>query len=213
MTKSGPKIKWHVEPSCLTSHPVVSGPASCTSCDPTSCNKHFTIVDPKTNTGTCTKTKCPFCKPKPCCGAGHKHYVLNTDNEEGVCVRHSDDCTPVCVPLGYDGFDKRRVCTKGCNRLLKALKNPNAKTEAEMFNIAVCQAEKKVSCQPATKVQIHGKTKLKAPCVTTASSSEISASDVVPSAAMLEPEVDAVDVAAPPGESPPQSSTPARMVM
>ena len=38
-----------------------------------------------------------------------------------------------------------------------------------MFNNVVCQADKKVSCQPATKVQIHGKTKLKAPCVTTAS--------------------------------------------
>ena len=86
-----------------------------------------------------TKKECPFCKPKQCCGAGHKHYVLNTENLEGVCVRHSDDCTPVCVPMGYDGADKRRICTKSCNRFLKALKNPNAKTESEMFDIVVCQ--------------------------------------------------------------------------
>jgi len=149
MTMVPKNVKWSDEPSCQTSHPIVSGPASCTSCDPKGCNPHFTIMDPKTNTGTCTKLKCPTCKPKACCGEGHKHYVLNTENLEGVCVRHSDDCTPVCVPHGSDDPTLRRVCTKGCNRILKALKNKNAKTESQMYDIVTCQADKQVICEPA----------------------------------------------------------------
>jgi len=117
-------IKWVKEPSCLTAHPKKSGPASCTACNTTcgnapGCNRHFTIVDPKTNTGTCTKKECPFCKPKECCGANHKHYVINTMNLEGVCVRHNDDCTSVCMPRGQHpasawlpGHAPRRVCSK-----------------------------------------------------------------------------------------------------
>merc|ERR1719421_338761 len=97
------KAKWTEEPSCQTSHPEKSGIASCTSCKQVgNCTSHFTITDPKTNTGTCTKKKCPFCKPKACCGEHHKHYVLNTDTEEGICIRHNDDCTPVCVPQGVN---------------------------------------------------------------------------------------------------------------
>ena len=144
---SVPEAKWTIEPSCQTSHPIVSGPASCTSC--TSCNPHFTIMDPKTNTGTCTKLKCPACKPKACCDEGHKHYVLNTKNLEGVCVRHTDDCTPVCVPHGINDPKVRRVCTKGCNRILKDVKNQKAKTESEMYDIVTCQADKQVICEPA----------------------------------------------------------------
>jgi len=143
-------IKFREEPSCKTSHPILMGPASCTSCRPRGCNRHFTIMDPKTNTGTCTKKKCPTCKPKTCCGDGHKHYVLNTKNLEGVCVRHNDDCTPVCVPMGSDDPGVRRVCTKGCNRLLKVMKahNTEAQTEEEMFDIVACQADKRVICEP-----------------------------------------------------------------
>ena len=63
-------VKWTEEASCLMSRPVVSGPASCIACDPEGCNKYFTNVDPKTNTGTCTKKKCAFCKPKACCAEG-----------------------------------------------------------------------------------------------------------------------------------------------
>jgi hypothetical protein len=40
-------VKFLEEPSCGTSHSELSGPASCTSCDPKGCNKHFTIMDPK----------------------------------------------------------------------------------------------------------------------------------------------------------------------
>jgi len=139
-------VKWTEEASCLTTHPVVSGPASCTACDPDGCSRHFTMVDPKTNTGTCTRKKCPFCKPKACCGAGHKYYVLNTENLEGVCVRYNDDCTPACVPRGSDDPTVKRVCTKGCNMLVKVLKNKKAKTESEMFDLVVCQADKQVIC-------------------------------------------------------------------
>ena len=165
-------MKWIEETSCLTSHSVISGPASCTSCDPDACNKHFTIIDPKTNTGTCTKTECPFCKPKECCGAGHKHYVLNTENLQGVCVRHNDDCTPVCVCArngtkvvcsnGSNDPGVKRVCSKGCNRLLKIGRNQsaikpedwetsrhhNATTEGDLFDLVVCQADKRVVCDP-----------------------------------------------------------------
>jgi len=142
------KSKWAEEPSCQTSHPELSGAASCTSCDPHACNRHFTITDPKTNTGTCTKTECPFCKPKSCCGAHHKHYVLNTESLEGICVRHNDDCTPVCVPQGVNNPSVKRVCSKGCNQLAKVMRNPEASTEAEMYDLAVCQNDKRIVCSP-----------------------------------------------------------------
>ena len=108
-------------------------------------------MDPRTNTGTCTKQECPFCKPKECCGDGHKHYVLNSENLEGVCTRHSDDCTPICVPTGDGKPGQRRVCSKGCNRVLKVA-NPEAPAgataESELFNMVVCQADKRVICAP-----------------------------------------------------------------
>ena len=46
-------------------------------------------------------------------GEGHKHYVVNSESLEGVCVRHSDDCTPVCVPKGDSEPWRQRVCSKG----------------------------------------------------------------------------------------------------
>jgi len=147
-------VKWSKEASCLTTHPVLNGPSSCTSCDPNGCNKHFTIIDPKTNSGTCTPRDCPTCKPKACCDDDHKHYVLNTQNLEGVCVRHTDDCTPVCVPQANGGKEDtmvKRVCSKGCNRIMKVLKDKFAKTEAKMYDIVVCQADKMVVCHPSTK--------------------------------------------------------------
>jgi len=145
-------VKFLESPECKTSHSSIKGPASCTSCRPNGCNPHFTIIDPKTNTGTCTSKKCPTCKPKACCGDGHKHYVLNTQNLEGVCVRHNDDCTPVCVPIGSDDPKLRRVCTKGCNRLLKVQKanTKTAQTEEELFDIVTCEADKQVVCEPTT---------------------------------------------------------------
>jgi hypothetical protein len=47
----------------------------------------------------------------------------------------------------------KRVCTKGCNQLLKVLKNKAAQTEGEIFDLVVCQADKEVVCDPSG---IHG---------------------------------------------------------
>jgi hypothetical protein len=113
---------------------------------------HFTILDPRTNTGTCTKEECPFCKPKDCCGAHHKHFVINTESREGVCVRHNDDCTPVCMPKGDEEPEKPRVCSKGCNQLAKISKADSSvlfagtPSESDLFDMVVCQADKWVTC-------------------------------------------------------------------
>ena len=89
-------VRWEPpERSCRIQHPTLNGPASCTMCHK---GCHHTITDPKRNAGTCTKKECPMCKPKSCCGKHHKHYVYNTESMEGVCVRHNDDCTAVCMP-------------------------------------------------------------------------------------------------------------------
>jgi hypothetical protein len=53
-----------------------------------------------------------MCKPSSCCGKHHKHYVMNTESMEGVCVRHNDDCTSVCMPRGNEHPHKPRVCSK-----------------------------------------------------------------------------------------------------
>jgi len=50
--------------------------------------------------------------------------------------------------LGSDDPKVRRVCTKGCNRLLKSLKNKDATVESEMYDIVTCQADKQVICDP-----------------------------------------------------------------
>jgi len=52
------------------------------------------------------------------------------------------------VALGSDDPKVRRVCTKGCNRLLKNLKNKDATVESKMYDIVTCQAEKRVICEP-----------------------------------------------------------------
>jgi len=141
------------ELSCLEKHRDRHGPTSCTRCPPgdgtlnhDGTTKFFTIVDPKTNTGTCTQKPCPFCKPKACCGPHHKHYVVNTESLEGVCVRHNNDCTALCMPRGNSDKDnaKPRVCTKGCNQLVKLPKESD-----DGFNMAVCKSDKRVVCSPA----------------------------------------------------------------
>lgn len=102
--------------------------------------------------------ECPFCKPKSCCGARHKHYVVNTESLEGVCVWHNDDCTPMCVPTGDEHPEKRRVCSKGCNQLVKVSKSTSGASdvfsgggasnhEAAKFDLVVCQADKRVLCE------------------------------------------------------------------
>ncbi len=90
-----------------------------------------------------------------CCGKDHKHFVINSESLEGVCVRHTDDCTPLCVPYGEDHPDKRRVCTSGCNRVFKKRRSVvkrDAATEGSMFDMVACQAEKRVVCEPRASV-------------------------------------------------------------
>jgi len=149
-----PDIKLGAQGTCKTEHPDKTGPVACTSCLG---DMHFTIVDPKTNSGTCTTKECAFCKPSACCGARHKHFVINTESLEGICVRHNDDCTPVCMPRG-DEPQKRRVCSKGCNQMLKVAKSANSKdaaerkavlNESQLYDIIICQSDKRVICDPA----------------------------------------------------------------
>ena len=56
-----------------------------------------------------------------------------------------------CVPTGDGKPGQRRVCSKGCNRLLKVA-NPetpsDATAERELFSMVVCQADKRVTCEP-----------------------------------------------------------------
>jgi hypothetical protein len=162
LTKKAPKSAELMQTSCMTMHPDKSGPTACTSCDPKRSQKHFTIVDPRTNTGTCTASTCPACKPRKCCGPHHKHFVVNTVALTGVCVRHSDDCTPVCMPRGERERNKPRVCSKGCNQLLKVDKEfggkapPTTTNEKDLYDMVVCQADKRVICDPLRK-QKHTK--------------------------------------------------------
>lgn len=146
-----PKLQF--EASCGTEHPVVTGPAACTSCPTSGETQSFTIFDPKTNTGTCTATECPLCKPRACCRPHHKHLVVNTKSLTGVCVWHTDDCTPMCMPRGdLEQSGGRRVCSKGCNQMLKVDKDfsttprPDTKDESKLFDMVVCQADKRVLC-------------------------------------------------------------------
>jgi hypothetical protein len=144
-----PKAPWEVgmEPSCASWDDILQGPASCTKCRE---GCHHTVTSPKTNAGTCSKAECPTCKPKACCGAHHKHYVVNTESLLGVCVRHNDDCTAVCVP-GIEDRTKRRVCSKGCNRILKVPKPDAPKDaidEALTNDIVVCQVDHRLVCEP-----------------------------------------------------------------
>ena len=67
---------------------------------------------------------------------------------QGVCLRHTDDCTPMCVPTGDEHPEKRRVCSKGCNQLVKVSKpkrelqqrKARQAKDSDMFNLVVCQA-------------------------------------------------------------------------
>lgn len=146
-------IKTRVQATCATEDPDKEGPEACTSCSPRF--PHHTIYDPKGNSGTCTKSFCPKCTHRACCGERHKHFVINSESEEGVCVRMNDDCTPLCMPHGDVAPRKPRMCTKGCNLLVKINKDDvsdasmgsTTNAHAEQFDMVVCQADKRVKCQ------------------------------------------------------------------
>ena len=151
--------------ACHASCATCSGPlpTHCTSC-PASHPEH-TIVDPVKMAGTCTETFCPLCKPKQCCGPNHKHFVMAAESMQGVCIRHTDQCQPLCIPHSTESGEtpKVRVCSKGCNQLTLI---PNAPTK----QFAVCQAQKQVKCERAEgneggeKCQVEKEVEPKATC-------------------------------------------------
>jgi len=152
-TNLAPNGKLIEQTSCRTSHVDAAGsPTGCTSCPK---GMHHTILNPRRSTGTCTENFCPFCKPSSCCGPHHKHFVINTESFEGVCVRHTNDCTPLCMPRDTTpDFKGVTVCSKGCNQLRKfATKPPAGKTkeesaESDLSSLVVCQSDKRVTCDP-----------------------------------------------------------------
>merc|ERR1711924_49660 len=129
--------------SCKTSMPPMYGVLpeyACTSCP---ANYHHTITNPTLNVGSCTLEECPACKPRDYCGEHHKHYVLNTASLEGVCVRQTNDCTPLCVPRditallkGHGNKRSNLVCSKGCNQPTRYGNQ-----------IIACALEKRVICK------------------------------------------------------------------
>ena len=61
------------------------------------------------------------------------------------------------MPRGDDNPEKQRVCSKGCNQLVKVSKITSEVTlssatinEAHMFSLVVCQANKQVVCNGRT---------------------------------------------------------------
>ena len=111
-----------------------------------------------------------FCDQHGCCPDWTRMIqliCLLAESLEGICVRHNDDCTPVCMPRG-DEPQKRRVCSKvaemelfclcscashlvcmqGCNQMLKVAKSANSKdaaerkavlNESQLYDIIICQ--------------------------------------------------------------------------
>lgn len=73
-------------------------------------------------------------------------------------MRHNDDCTPACVPLGDADPEQRRVCSKGCNILVKAERTTTQSSDAtdidaQKFELVVCQADKVVVCPASASGQ------------------------------------------------------------
>jgi len=144
--------------SCKTCIAGDPRPTACTSCPSrppkqqtaegtwAACPKgqpcYHTILDPRRNAGLCTEQHCPFCKPRACCGEHHQNLIVDPDAMAGVCVRHTDDCTPYCKK---SIVSNKRVCSKGCNNLVSVSEDG---TETRGF--AVCQADKLIEC-PAGK--------------------------------------------------------------
>lgn len=134
---------------------------------------YHTVLNPRLNSGVCSAKFCEFCKPRECCGPHHKQFVIDPDAMAGVCVRHTDDCTPLCVK----SMTGKRVCSKGCNSLATVserelaegkptgshgnsgnslLGDPlhtethtlgeSSSTQEASENLAVCQADKIIQC-------------------------------------------------------------------
>ena len=147
--------------SCATCFGSLS--TQCTSC-PAALPYH-TVVDAVNMAGTCTKDFCPLCKPKQCCGPNHKHFVMAARSMEGACIRHTDQCQPLCIPHSTESGrpPRTRVCSKGCNQLTLI---PSHLAPTKRF--AVCQAQKQVKCELAEegeKCEVEKEIEAKATCL------------------------------------------------
>jgi len=78
---------------------------------------------------------------------------------EGICVPHNDDCSALCVPRIPDPA-KRRVCSKGCNVMVKTPSHTagtvakgasDEATEQALNDIVVCQVDRRIVCQAWSK--------------------------------------------------------------
>jgi len=132
--------------SCASCVDGGEGATDCTMCNPET--PHHTILNPRFGSGTCTSRICPLCKPRECCGPGHQHFIIDSESQNGVCIKPTDDCKAHCVtnPLLVNGERRSEtMCTKGCNDIIKV---PGLLDVAgiQLSDIVICQALKTVTC-------------------------------------------------------------------
>lgn len=99
---------------------------------------HLTIMFPREHAGTCNKEYCHHCKTRACCQ--NKHFIVDPDAMQGVCVPHTDDCTPLCVVSKKN--PGKKVCSKGCNTLVRSAEVAEQGKSA----LSVCQVDKLTVC-------------------------------------------------------------------
>merc|ERR1711998_763271 len=132
MTSSKVPIKYGLQRCHISCASCMAGSEKPTDC--TTCSEefpHHTLLNPRFGTGTCSEMQCPLCKPKECCDRGHRHFIIDAESRNGVCLKHSDDCKQHCVttpasdPLlsqstAHIGRSSEyTICSKGCNDLTK----------------------------------------------------------------------------------------------
>merc|ERR1711998_397512 len=160
MTSSKVPIKYGLQRCHISCASCMAGSEKPTDC--TTCSEefpHHTLLNPRFGTGTCSEMQCPLCKPRECCDDGHRHFIIDAESRNGVCLKHSDDCKAHCVSnskfyvegLGDVVTKDVQVCTKGCNEIVKLVGNilpplPGSQRNIQLFDLVVCQSAKLVSC-------------------------------------------------------------------
>jgi len=132
--------------SCMSCIVGGESAADCTTCK--AATPHHTVLNPRHGTGTCTERLCPLCKPKECCEKGHRHFIIDAESMNGVCLKPTDDCKAHCVTHSelHNGETRSlSTCTKGCNDIIK-VPGTLLFEELQLFDVVICQADKTVSC-------------------------------------------------------------------
>jgi len=98
-----------------------------------------------------------MCKPKECCEKGHRHFIIDAESHNGICLKPTDDCKAHCVTSSTLIENERRTittCTKGCNDIIKVpgslitiQRQDKEPKRVQLFDIVVCQADKAVTCR------------------------------------------------------------------